>query len=154
IERLMQSMLGRIRILGEVQAWPLSGMTARRFGSGSLVLVGEAAHVFPPIGAQGFNLGIRDVQLVDRLTAAGKGGLSRLGDSYHARRLADIGTRTASIDLLNRSLLSGFLPVQAARSLALHAFSGIGPLRRMVMREGVAPGSQFRHLADRLLPAR
>ena len=47
-----------------------------------------------------------------------------------------------------------FLPVQIARSAAMHAFASIGPLRRMVMREGVAPGSQLRHVMDRLLPAR
>lgn len=155
VEQRMQSMLGRVRIQSRVQTWPLSGMTAKRYGKGPLVLVGEAAHVFPPIGAQGFNLGIRDVELVDRLAAAaGPDGLSKLGERYHARRLPDIGSRTASIDVLNRSLLSGFLPVQAARTLALHAFAGIGPLRRMVMREGVSPGTQFRHVVDRLLPAR
>ena len=155
VEQRMQSMLGKVRITSKVQTWPLSGMTARRYGKGPLVLVGEAAHVFPPIGAQGFNLGIRDVELVDRLAAtAGRDGLASLGERYHARRLPDIGTRTASIDVLNRSLLSGFLPVQIARTAALHAFAGIGPLRRMVMREGVAPGTQFRHLKDRLLPAR
>jgi 2-octaprenyl-6-methoxyphenol hydroxylase len=155
IEERMQSMLGKIHIVSKVQTWPLSGMTARRYGMGPLVLVGEAAHVFPPIGAQGFNLGIRDVELVDRLAAAsGRDGLAGLGERYHARRLLDIGARTAGVDVLNRSLLSAFLPVQIARSLALQAFAGIGPLRRMVMREGVAPGSQLRHLMDRLLPAR
>jgi len=155
VEQRMQSMLGKVRIISKVQTWPLSGMTARQYGKGPLVLVGEAAHVFPPIGAQGFNLGIRDVELVDKLAReTGRDGLAKMGERYHLRRVPDIGARTASVDLLNRTLLSAFLPVQIARGVALHAFTGIGPLRRMLMREGVAPGSQLRHLMDRMLPAR
>ncbi|GIL02499.1 MAG: 2-octaprenyl-6-methoxyphenyl hydroxylase [Alphaproteobacteria bacterium] len=149
IEDRMQSMLGKVRIVSDIQAFPLAGMTARRFGRGPLVLVGEAAHLFPPIGAQGFNLGLRDVELLDRLAGAcGRDGLPRLGERYHRQRALDIGLRTASVDLMNRSLLSAFLPVQMARSLALHALCAIAPLRRLAMREGIAPGSQLRHLLD------
>ena len=61
IEARSSSLLGRITIEGGRQAFPLSGMTAERFAAGRTVLVGEAAHVFPPIGAQGLNLGYRDV---------------------------------------------------------------------------------------------
>lgn len=154
IEERMGSMLGKVRIVSDIQRFPLSGMTANRYGKGPLVLVGEAAHLFPPIGAQGFNLGLRDVELVDRLAAtAGREGLCGIGESYHRRRALDIGMRTASIDVMNRSLLSDFLPVQLARSIALSALGGISPLRRMAMREGVAPGSELRHLIGSLRKA-
>ena len=52
---------------------------------------------------------------------------------------ADVGSRTLAIDLLNRTLLTDFLPVQGARGLALYAIDQIGPLRRALMREGVTP---------------
>ena len=54
---------------------------------------------------------------------------------------ADVGSRTLAIDLLNRTLLTDFLPVQGARGLGLYLIDRIGPLRRAVMREGVAPAA-------------
>jgi 2-octaprenyl-6-methoxyphenol hydroxylase len=44
-----------------------------------------------------------------------------------------------AIDLANRSLLNDFLPVQIARAAGLHLLSAVGPLRRIAMREGLAP---------------
>ena len=46
-----------------------------------------------------------------------------------------------AIDLLNRSLLTDFIPAQAARGLSLYLVDRIGPLRRALMREGVAPAA-------------
>jgi len=43
--------------------------------------------------------------------------------------------------MLNRSLLTGFLPVQGARGLSLFLLDRVGPLRRALMREGIAPGA-------------
>ena len=50
-------------------------------------------------------------------------------------------SRAFAVDLLNRSLLSDFLPLQGARGLGLFLMERIGPLRRAVMREGVAPAA-------------
>ena len=150
IEDRMQSMLGKVRVEGAAQAWPLSAMTARRFGSGRVALIGEAAHVFPPIGAQGLNLSLRDIEtaldLAREARDAGTG--PAFGAAYDSRRRADIVSRTAAIDLFNRSLLSGFLPVQMLRAAGLHMLSVLPPLRYLAMNEGVAPGRGFR-----LLPA-
>jgi 2-octaprenyl-6-methoxyphenol hydroxylase len=61
--------------------------------------------------------------------------------AYDRMRRSDIGSRSLAVDLLNRSLLSDFLPVQGTRGLGLYLIDKIGPLRRIVMREGVAPRS-------------
>lgn len=61
VEARMQSMLGKVTVEEGAPIWPLLGMMARRFGKGRIALVGEAVHVFPPIGAQGFNLSLRDI---------------------------------------------------------------------------------------------
>jgi len=145
VEDQMQSMLGKITVEGAPQAWPLSAMTARRFGTGRLALIGEAAHVFPPIGAQGLNLSLRDIETaVDLATAARSGsGTFAIGEAYDRRRRIDIVSRTAAIDLVNRSLLSGFLPVQMLRAAGLHMLSAIPPLRYLAMNEGIAPGRGF-----------
>jgi 2-octaprenyl-6-methoxyphenol hydroxylase len=54
-------------------------------------------------------------------------------------RRADVASRTLAVDLLNRSLLSDFLPLQGARGLGLFLMEHVGALRRALMREGVAP---------------
>jgi len=117
---------------------------AERFASNRIALVGEAAHIIPPVGAQGLNLGLRDAAAIAELVAAawraGRDvGADDLLVRYDRARRADVGSRTLAADLLNRSLLTGFLPVQGLRGLGLYALDRIGPLRRAVMREGVAP---------------
>ena len=60
---------------------------------------------------------------------------------YEMQRRADVTSRSIGIDLLNRSLLADFLPIQGARGLSLFLIDRIGPLRRALMREGVAPAA-------------
>nr|WP_316654185.1 UbiH/UbiF family hydroxylase [uncultured Gellertiella sp.] len=146
VEARMQSLLGRVGVEPGVQAWPLSGMMAKRLGKGRVALVGEAAHVFPPIGAQGLNLSLRDVMaLVDLLgSAAATPVPGDAGDRFDRRRRADVTSRSASVDVLNRSLLSDFLPVQMLRAAGLHLLAAMPPLRGIVMREGVEPGRGLR----------
>ena len=146
VEQRSESILGKVEVEDSVQAWPLSGMTATRYGAGRCALIGEAAHAFPPIGAQGLNLSLRDVAALEDLLCRNTGQPidPRAGDSFDRRRKVDVLSRTASVDLLNRSLLSGLLPVQMMRAAGLHLLSGIAPLRQMMMREGVAPGMALR----------
>ncbi|MDK4720293.1 MULTISPECIES: UbiH/UbiF family hydroxylase [Rhizobium] len=152
VEERMQSMLGQVTIEDSVQVWPLSGMTAYRFGKGRAALIGEAAHVFPPIGAQGLNLSLRDIlALSDILCSRADQPIpATSGNSFDRKRRADIVTRTASVDLLNRSLLSDFLPVQMLRAAGLHVLSAIAPLRNIVMREGIEPGGSLRNFPSLL----
>jgi 2-octaprenyl-6-methoxyphenol hydroxylase len=144
VEGQAQSLLGAMRIDGPRGLVPLSGLSVDRYVSSRLALIGEAAHVFPPIGAQGLNLGFRDVAaLRDALVDARDAGEDIGGEAalahYQSGRSLDVRLRTAAVDGLNRSLLSGLLPVDLLRGVGLLAMSGIGPLRRAVMREGVLP---------------
>jgi 2-octaprenyl-6-methoxyphenol hydroxylase len=138
IERQSFSILGDVAIDSPRQVYPLSGMTATRFAGDRAILVGEAAHVFPPIGAQGLNLGLRDVATLDRLPPQSDPGDLVFLAAYDRQRRTDIVTRTAAVDALNRTLLTGFLPAQAVRGLGLFLLDRVGPLRRAVMRQGVA----------------
>ncbi|MGM4981044.1 UbiH/UbiF family hydroxylase [Rhizobiales bacterium] len=152
VEERMQSMLGRVTIEDNVQVWPLSGMTAHRFGKGRAALIGEAAHVFPPIGAQGLNLSLRDILALSDIlcTRADQPIPGSAGDNFDRKRRVDIISRTTSVDLLNRSLLSDFLPMQMLRAAGLHVLSAIAPLRNIVMREGIEPGGSLRNLPSLL----
>jgi 2-octaprenyl-6-methoxyphenol hydroxylase len=146
IERASYSILGRIEAEPARGRFPLRVATARRFADRRIALVGEAAHVIPPIGAQGLNLGLRDAATISELAIKADrqsqdiGGAEILA-SYDRLRRADVGSRTFAIDLLNRTLLSDFLPAQSMRGLGLYLIDRIGPLRRAVMREGVAPAA-------------
>ena len=118
--------------------------TATRFGAHRVVLVGEAAHMIPPIGAQGLNLGLRDAATMSELVVGAhrKGldvGGSQVTERYDRMRRADIRSRTLAVDLLNRSLLSDFLPLQARAGSRFFLIDRIAPLRRAAMREGVMP---------------
>ncbi|WP_136657348.1 UbiH/UbiF family hydroxylase [Nitratireductor sp. XY-223] len=148
IEERMHSILGKVAVESAVQRFAFSGMIARSFGRGRMVLVGEAGHVFPPIGAQGLNLGLRDVlafvAALDR--AGGPANAIAAVRGYDRARRSDVVSRTASVDMLNRTLLHDFLPVQVLRSGGLAALSAIAPLRVLAMREGMEPGSGFSFL--------
>ncbi len=152
IEERLHSILGKVTAEGKPQSFPLSGMTAQRFGKGRVMLVGEAAHAFPPIGAQGLNLSFRDVMTVVELVGPPTGGRlpADAGDRFDRERRVDILSRTASVDLLNRSLLSSFLPIQAMRAVGLQFLSSAGPLRGLLMREGIHPGSALRSIKESL----
>jgi 2-octaprenyl-6-methoxyphenol hydroxylase len=144
IERASHSILGKIEVEPGRGRFPLTRATARRFAHNRIALVGEAAHVIPPIGAQGLNLGLRDAACIGEIATAARrngrdlGGINALAQ-YDSMRRADVGSRTLAVDLLNRTLLTDFLPVQGARGLGLYMLDRIGPLRRALMREGVEP---------------
>ena len=149
IEQRSHSILGKIEVEPGRGAFPLAIETARRFGESRIALVGEAAHFIPPIGAQGLNLGLRDAATIAELAVAARRDGGDLGapgvlTRYDAARRADVTSRSFTIDLLNRSLLSDFLPLQGARGLSLYLLERLGPLRRAVMREGVQPAAQPR----------
>ncbi|MGQ3294006.1 MAG: FAD-dependent monooxygenase, partial [Shinella sp.] len=151
VEERMQSMLGKVTVEGSAQSFPLSGMTANHFGKGRFVLVGEAAHAFPPIGAQGLNLSLRDIMaLKDLIRIDEPANYGGVGDRFDRKRQADIRSRTVSVELLNRSLLSDFLPVQFLRSAGLHLLSALGPLRSIVMREGIEPLGSLKAFRENL----
>lgn len=143
IEGQAHAILGPMRIEGPRGCVRLGGLAAARFTAAGVALVGEAAHVLPPIGAQGLNLGLRDVAgLRDALVQSRRRGRLLKGAAlrdYEAGRLRDAGLRIGMVDALNRSLLARALPVDLLRGLGMLALGHAGPLRRAVMRQGLGP---------------
>jgi 2-octaprenyl-6-methoxyphenol hydroxylase len=144
IEVRSHSILGKISLEPGRGFFPLAVEAAKTFGAQRIALVGEAAHRLPPIGAQGLNLGLRDAATIAELAIEADKtgndiGAPDLLSRYDTRRRADVTARTMAVDLLNRSLLSDFLPIQGARGLGIYLMNRIGSLRRAVMKEGVTP---------------
>jgi 2-octaprenyl-6-methoxyphenol hydroxylase len=151
IERRSHSILGKVTAEPGRGVFRLAVETVRTFGQNRIALVGEAAHLIPPIGAQGLNLGLRDAACIGELVVSaardgGDVGAPDLLARYDTQRRADVKSRTLAVDLLNRTLLTDFLPVQSARGVGLYLLDRIGPLRRAVLREGVAPAASQHRL--------
>jgi 2-octaprenyl-6-methoxyphenol hydroxylase len=150
IERQSQNLLGAIEIDGPRGCVPLASQSVDRLVAPRLALVGEAAHVLPPIGAQGLNLGFADVAALARLvTDAPDPGAETVLRRFERERRGDVRLRSAAVDGLNRALLSDLVPVDALRGLGLGILAHVGPLRRFVMRAGltsrsVSPGASGR----------
>jgi len=150
VEARAHSILGKMRVEPGRSRFPLAIEQPAEFAKARIALVGEAAHVLPPIGAQGLNMGLRDAadlaDIVRDALAAGEdpGSTAALGRYASARR-PDVMSRTFAIDLANRSLLSAFLPMQSLRAAGLHLIGSFGPLRRLAMREGLAPSWRASH---------
>jgi 2-octaprenyl-6-methoxyphenol hydroxylase len=144
IERQARSILGAMRLEGRPGVFPMVRQIVPKITAPRLALVGDAAHAFPPIGAQGLNLGLRDVKAIVEAALEARAEQRDLGGegvlrNYERARRTDIATRTGFVHGLNQALLSRAPPVAFARGAGLAALGAIGPLRRFVMREGVAP---------------
>ena len=136
-----QRLFGSVELLTPAHMFLLSSLTVDVAGKDGVVLVGEAAHAFPPIGAQGLNLSLRDVaDLADALAATdtSKPGFARaLSEDYARRRAADLARTGTVVDTLFRSLLADFLPAQALRAGGLWALKLVPPLRKAAFGVGM-----------------
>ncbi len=142
IEVQVDSLLGKIEIDGPGGFFPMAGMSANRLVSHRIALIGETAHIFPPLAAQGLNLSLRDAAaladvLQDARALGADIGSARTLKTYATARRSDIFLRTNGVDILNRALLWNFLPADLLRGAGSYVLAMIGPLRRALMREGV-----------------
>ncbi|AOO82418.1 UbiH/UbiF family hydroxylase [Bosea vaviloviae] len=142
VETQTHSLLGAMSLAGPRGRVPMGGLSVARFATNRMALIGEAAHVFPPIGAQGLNLGLRDVMaLREALLGSDDPGEDVVMAAYDRARQSDVRLRTGAVDALNRTLLTDLMPADLLRGAGLLALSRIGPLRRFVMRQGLAGGT-------------
>lgn len=142
LERRSKFIVGKMSDLQDRQMFPMSSQIAEKMALGRAFLVGESGHAFPPIGAQGLNLGMRDVEeLAKKLKHVSTDDVENAADAYSKARRIDVGSRTMGVDILNRSLLSDFLPVQSARSIGLQVAKSIAPIRKLMMRQGLGAHS-------------
>lgn len=137
-------LLGRISPFKFSGSFPLSGMVADRFASNRVLLIGEAAHQIPPIGAQGLNMGVRDAALAAEIII----DAARLGQDigcedvlklYQRQRKIDVLSRMAAVDLLSKSLTTNIGPLLVARRKGLDFLNKTPFLRKYLMQAGMKP---------------
>ena len=127
---------GHLTLAGARQAWPIVTQVAQAMTARRTALMAEAAHVVPPIGAQGLNMSLADLAALEALARerpAEVGADPWLRDYARARE-GDVRLRALGIGLLNRASQGGFGPL---RALGIRAAHDLEPLRRGLMRLGL-----------------
>jgi 2-octaprenyl-6-methoxyphenol hydroxylase len=132
-------LFGPLTLVTKRSIWPMIAQIADRFEAERTALIAEAAHVVPPIGAQGLNMSLADLACLLDLA---KTAPERLGDramlqSYHRRRWPEVKARVLGIDLLNRTSMLSPRPLRDLRAGALNALYSLKPVRRTLMKAGL-----------------
>jgi 2-octaprenyl-6-methoxyphenol hydroxylase len=143
--------LGRLTRPGRRVSYPLARVQAQRLHAPRAVLIGNAAQTLHPIGAQGFNLGLRDaLTLAELLIAAaqagGDPGATELLRAYAEQRREDREGTSAMSDGLARWTANEALPLKLLRALGMLALDRVSPLQHALVRRGMG----FRGRAPRL----
>lgn len=132
-------LLGTLTLASRRTLWPIISQLAARMAGQRTALLAEAAHVLPPIGAQGLNMSLGDLSVLLDLAKADPAGLGSAGmlDAYHRARHAEVVARGAGIDLLNRASMMGGQGLRDLRAGALDALYSLAPVRQVMMKAGL-----------------
>jgi len=130
--------LGRLSRPGKRHPYAIKRVAARNLIGPRAVLVGNAAQTIHPIGAQGFNLGLRDALTLAELIAESEDpGSQHLLEHYAVRRAPDReGTMAMSHDLVRFACMPQPL-LAPFRSLALLTYDRVSPLQQILARRGM-----------------
>ena len=131
--------LGPLTLASRLTQWPIIAQLADRMSGERTALLAEAAHVLPPIGAQGLNMSLADLAaLLDLANARPDDlGSARMLDAYHRARHTEVQARVTGIDALNRASMMGAPALRNLRAGLLDTLYSIAPLRRTMMRAGL-----------------
>ncbi|PSL18864.1 UbiH/UbiF family hydroxylase [Shimia abyssi] len=133
------SLFGPLSLASRRTIWPIISQSAERLSGERLALVAEAAHVVPPIGAQGLNMSLGDMRVLLDLAKANPAQLgdAAMLDSYHRKRFTEVKLRVKGIDLLNRTSMVSAQPLRDARAMGLNALYSMAPVRKTLMQMGL-----------------
>lgn len=123
--------VGRLLACGARHAYPVRKVLASRLVAERAVVVGNAAQTVHPVGAQGFNLGLRDAltlaELVER-DGADPGSAALLA-GYASRRTEDRARTIAFSDGLARVATNDAPLASPLRSVGLWAVGRVAPVQ-------------------------
>ena len=139
LQTLVPEPLGNVVEVSERLSWPVGARIALQFGAERAVLIGEAAHVLTPVGAQGFNATMADVAaLADFVARNGRDPGSRHAvEGYGRARRTDVATRLAATTALGMAGTSASAFVHRARRACLAAIHGNDRIRNGIMVAGM-----------------
>lgn len=131
--------LGPLRLDSALTIWPIITQVAERLTAPHVALIAEAAHVMPPIGAQGLNMSLADLSALLDLAVARPVDLGspEMLAAYERKRHLEVKARLAGVDLLNRTSMLGEPFLRDLRAGALNALYSLGPVRKTLMKAGL-----------------
>lgn len=131
--------LGPLALITRRSVWPIISQIADRLSGPRAVLMAEAAHVVPPIGAQGLNMSLADLRVLLDLVEKHRDdpGQPAVTDTFHRSRHLEVQARVTGIDLLNRASMAGSPLLRDLRARALDTLYSARPVRQMLMRAGL-----------------
>ncbi|MBD3663729.1 UbiH/UbiF family hydroxylase [Sulfitobacter sp. TSTF-M16] len=132
-------LFGPLRLVSPRAVWPIISQHADRLSGERIALIAEAAHVLPPIGAQGLNMSLTDLATLLELAETRRENLgdAQMLHAYHKARYSDVLLRVRGIDLLNRASQASSQPARDLRAAGLNALYAMGPVRKMLMQMGL-----------------
>ncbi|MEP5729260.1 MAG: UbiH/UbiF family hydroxylase [Sulfitobacter sp.] len=132
-------LFGPLTLASPRNIWPIISQHAARMSEERVALIAEAAHVMPPIGAQGLNMSLKDTAALLKLAQANPDALgdSTMLEAYHKARHSDVLLRINGIDLLNRVSQASHPIARDMRAKGLDALYATPPLRKMLMQMGL-----------------
>ncbi|MFY9212206.1 MAG: UbiH/UbiF family hydroxylase [Aestuariivita sp.] len=132
-------LFGPLTLASRRTIWPIISQEAERLSGERLALMAEAAHVVPPIGAQGLNMSLADLRCLLDLARARPEGLGdrAMLEAYHRARHNDVRLRVQGIDLLNRASMVSAQPLRDLRAKGLDALYALAPVRKTLMQMGL-----------------
>ncbi|AHD01569.1 UbiH/UbiF family hydroxylase [Leisingera methylohalidivorans] len=132
-------LFGDLKLASRRTIWPIISQSAERLNGERLALMAEAAHVVPPIGAQGLNMSLSDLRSLLELAVARPEGLgdAQMLAAYHKARHSEIMLRVKGIDLLNRTSMLAPRPLRDLRAFGLNALYSLAPVRKTLMQMGL-----------------
>lgn len=130
---------GPLRLASKRTIWPIISQIAHSLTAQRLALMAEAAHVVPPIGAQGLNMSLTDLRVLRDLVADHPDdiGQEAVLRAYARARHGDIALRVSGIDALNRASMVAAQPLRDMRMRALDTLYSVSPIRRLLMQTGL-----------------
>jgi 2-octaprenyl-6-methoxyphenol hydroxylase len=129
--------LGPLTLASKRMVWPMIAQLAHAMAGQRVALMAEAAHVVPPIGAQGLNMSLADLACLLDLAKTHPLGSAQMLQAYHRRRHGEVTARVLGIDALNRASMAEAPLLRDLRAAGLSLLHGFTPLRRTLMRAGL-----------------
>ena len=131
--------LGPLTLASKRAVWPIIAQLADRMSGERVALMAEAAHVVPPIGAQGLNMSLADLAALLDLARVHDLGSPAMLDEYHRRRHPGVMARVLAVDALNRIAMLAAPPLRDLRAATLNALHALAPVRKTLMKAGLGP---------------
>lgn len=131
--------LGPLTLASALTTWPIITQVAEHMVAERVALIAEAAHVMPPIGAQGLNMSLADLAALLDLAIANPAelGSRAMLHAFEKKRHLEVKARLAGIDLLNRTSMIGEPFLRDLRAGALNALYSLAPVRKTLMKAGL-----------------